>query len=92
MSIQFSRHGMAALPASFSAGESSLVRRLVEAKDDPAKKRIRAWLMDLDDLRLSGLGLTPVDIATLRGCPRSSHAYAVGGASAAFGRKRVQIG
>ena len=71
MSIQFSRHGMAALPASFSAGESSLVRRLVEAKDDPAKKRIRAWLMDLDDLRLSGLGLTPVDIATLRGWPEA---------------------
>jgi hypothetical protein len=61
---------MAALPGSFSAGESSLVRRFVEAKDDPAKKRIRAWLMDLDDLQLSALGFTPVDIATLRGCPR----------------------
>jgi hypothetical protein len=53
---------MAALPASFPAAESSFVRRLVEAKDDRAKKRIRAWLMDLDDLQLSGLGLTPVDI------------------------------
>jgi hypothetical protein len=46
---------MAALPASFSVCESTLVRRLVEAKDDPAKKRIRAWLMDLDDLQLSAV-------------------------------------
>jgi hypothetical protein len=67
MSIQFSRQGMAALPASFPAAQSSFVRRLVAAKDDPAKKRIRAWLMDLDDRQLSGFGLTPVDIATLRG-------------------------
>ena len=67
MSIQFSRHGMAALPASFSAGESSLVRRLVEAEDDPIKRHIRARLMDLDDRQLSDFGFTPVDIATLRG-------------------------
>jgi hypothetical protein len=46
---------------------SSLVRRLVRAKDDPAKQRIRAWLSDIDDGRLSSLGLTTEDIATLRG-------------------------
>jgi hypothetical protein len=85
VSIQFSRQGMAALPANFPAAESSFVRRLVEAKDDPAKKRIRAWLMDLDDQQLSSLGLTPVDIAMLRGCPRRSHSDA--GACAGFGRK-----
>jgi hypothetical protein len=58
---------MTALPASFPAARSSFVRRLVEAKDDPVKKRIRAWLMDLDDRQLSEFGPTPVDIATLRG-------------------------
>ena len=67
-SIQFSRQGMAALPASFPGAQSSFVRRLVEAKDDPVKKRVRAWLMDLDDRQLLDFGFTPVDIATLRGC------------------------
>ena len=47
--------------------KSSLVRRLVTAKDDPAKCRIRAWLAALGDERLSGLGLTPQDILILRG-------------------------
>jgi hypothetical protein len=70
---------MGVLPPSFSAGETSLVPGLVEARDDPAKKRIRARLMDLDDLQLSGLDLTSVDIATLRGCPRLSHAFAASG-------------
>jgi mannose-6-phosphate isomerase-like protein (cupin superfamily) len=46
---------------------SSLVRRLVLAKDDPAKKRIRAWLSTIDDERLFRLGLTSEDIAALRG-------------------------
>ena len=46
---------------------SSLVRRLVQAKDDPAKQRIRRWLGDIDDARLLGFGLTPEDIALLRG-------------------------
>jgi hypothetical protein len=44
-----------------------LVRRLILAKDDPAKQRIRAWLSDIDDDRLSCLGLTSEDIAALRG-------------------------
>jgi hypothetical protein len=46
---------------------SSLVRRLVRAKDDPAKQRIRAQLGAIDDERLFWLGLTSEDIAALRG-------------------------
>ena len=46
---------------------SSLVRRLVGAKDDPAKQRIRVQLSGLDDERLFCLGLTSEDIAALRG-------------------------
>jgi hypothetical protein len=45
----------------------SLVRRLVRAKADPARQRIRAWLCDIDDERLFCLGLTSEDIAALRG-------------------------
>lgn len=52
---------------------SSLVRRLVRAKDDPAKQRIRRWLSDIDDQRLSSLGLTPEDIALLRGSRSSGN-------------------
>ena len=43
------------------------MRRLVLAKDDPAKQRIRAWLSDVDDERLLHFGLTSQDIAALRG-------------------------
>ena len=49
---------------------SGLVRRLVRAKDDPAKQRIRAQLSEIDDERLFGLGLTSEDIAALRGTAR----------------------
>jgi uncharacterized protein YjiS (DUF1127 family) len=42
------------------------VRRLVQAQDDPAKHRIRAWLCDLNDEQLSSIGLTPEDIHVLR--------------------------
>ena len=45
---------------------SSLVRRLVWAQDDPAKRRVRAWLSDIDDERLFSLGLTSEDIVALR--------------------------
>jgi hypothetical protein len=46
---------------------SSLVRRLVLARNDQGKKRVRAWLMQLDDAQLSSsLGLTAEDIAVLR--------------------------
>lgn len=47
--------------------KSSLVRRLVAARNDPAKRRICAWLAECDDERLSGLGVTSDDIAILRG-------------------------
>ena len=67
MTIQFSRKAIAALSVSLPAPGSSLVRRLVRAKNDPGKERIRMWLIDLDDAELrSGLGLTQEDIAALR--------------------------
>ena len=67
MTIQFSRQAIAALSVSLPAPGSSLVRRLVRAKNDPGKERIRMWLIDLDDAELrSGLGLTQEDIAALR--------------------------
>jgi hypothetical protein len=62
------RSSPAALPGDESG--SSLVRRLVRAKDDPAKQRIRAWLSDIDDERLRRFGLTTGDIALLRGPSR----------------------
>ena len=58
---------LAALPAVLSKANSGLVRRLVAAESDPAKQRIRAWLTNLDDQQLSGIGQTREDIAILRG-------------------------
>ena len=49
------------------------MRRLVRAKDDPAKQRIRRWLSDIDDQQLSSLGLTPEDITLLRGSRSSGN-------------------
>jgi len=69
MTIQVSRQHLAARPAERLKVQSSLVRRLVQAQDDPAKQRIRAWLKVLDDDKLAGLGLTPADIVVLRGAP-----------------------
>ena len=46
---------------------SSLVRRLVLAKDDPATQRIGAWLSDIDDERLFCFDLTTEDVVALRG-------------------------
>ena len=67
MTIQFSRQGMAVRPARSLKAGSSLVRRLAQAQDDPAKQRIRAWLREIDDEQLSSsLGLTPEDMAILR--------------------------
>jgi hypothetical protein len=54
-------------PARGRRARSSLVRRLVQANDDPAKQRIRRWLSDIDDVRLLSFGLTPEDIVVLRG-------------------------
>jgi hypothetical protein len=67
MTIQFSRQDIIARPAERLKVRSSLVRRLVQAQDDPAKQRIRMWLKALDDEKLSGLGLTQEDIVVLRG-------------------------
>ena len=61
MTILFSRKGL-------SSTGSALVRRLVRARNDPGKKRIRMWLINVDDAQLrSRLGLTQEDIAVLRG-------------------------
>jgi len=62
---------MQAMPRPLQA-RSSLVRRLVQAQDDPGKQRIRAWLRELDDKHLSNLGLTFEDIAVLRDTQTSS--------------------
>ena len=69
MSYHFSQQGMAALPASFQRPKSSFVRRLIAAKDDPAKARVLRWLTEIDDERLAGFGLTPQDIDILRARP-----------------------
>ena len=66
MNMQFLRRGITARPAKDLKVRSSLVRRLVQAQDDPAKHRIRAWLCDLNDEQLSSLGCTSEDIAVLR--------------------------
>jgi uncharacterized protein YjiS (DUF1127 family) len=63
----FLKRGITATRIGSPRAKSSLVRRLVAAENDPAKRRIRAWLTELDDERLSGLGLTSEDIAILRG-------------------------
>jgi hypothetical protein len=67
MTIQFSRKDATTPPARSTKAGSSLVRRLVQARDDPAKERIRGWLRDIDDERLLNFGLTREDIAILRG-------------------------
>src|ERR1700738_2575588 len=65
--MHFSLRGSSARPTKDLKVRSSLVRRLVQAQDDPAKHRIRAWLCDLNDEQLSSLGCTFEDIAVLRG-------------------------
>jgi len=67
MTIQFSRQGMAAVPTTALVAHSSFVRRLLQARDDAAKRRVRAWLLEINDERLLGFGVTPEDIALLRG-------------------------
>jgi hypothetical protein len=58
----------AEISATFARAGSTLVRRLVRARNDPGKERIHGWLIDLDDAQLqSRLGLTLEDIALLRG-------------------------
>jgi hypothetical protein len=66
MNMQFFWRGMTTGRAENLKIRSSLVRRLVQAQDDPAKRRIRTWLCDLNDEQLSNLNLTSEDIAALR--------------------------
>ena len=67
MTVQFSRQAIAELSADLLLTGSGLVRRLVRARNDPGKERVRRLLIELDDAQLqSGLGLTPEDIAVLR--------------------------
>lgn len=70
MSTHFTRQGMAAVPLTAPIPKSSFVRRLLTARDDPVKARVLAWLLDIEDARLLGFGLTPEDIALLRGIAR----------------------
>ena len=65
--IDHLQQDIAARPAGRAIAGSSLVRRLVLAKGDPAKQRIWARLSEIDDERLFCLGLTSEDIAALRG-------------------------
>jgi hypothetical protein len=65
--IDHLQQDIAARPAGRAIAGSSLVRRLVLAKGDPAKQRIWARLSEIDDERLLCLGLTSEDIAALRG-------------------------
>jgi len=68
MTIQFSKQAIG-LPKMMSG----LVCRLVRARNDPGKERIRMWLIKLDDAQLqSGLGLTVEDIAVLRSTKKAS--------------------
>jgi hypothetical protein len=58
---------------------SGLVCRLVCAREDPGKERIRMWLIDLDDAQLqSRLGLTVEDIAVLRTGTKTASAWRAG--------------
>jgi hypothetical protein len=73
MTIQFSKQSITVLSDRLPKMGSGLVRRLVCARNDPGKARIRMWLIDLDDAQLqSRLGLTVEDIAVLRSGTRTA--------------------
>jgi hypothetical protein len=67
MAKEIPQQSMAKRTAGCTKAQSSLVRRLIQAYDDPAKQRIRRWLSDISDERLLTFGLTTGDIALLRG-------------------------
>ena len=79
MNMQFLRRGVTARSATHLKARSSLVRRLIQARDDPGKHRIRGWLRNLSDEQLSRLGLTFEDIAVLRGTQTPSSSQPEGG-------------
>lgn len=62
-----SRQSTPTSPVGGKKSRSPLARRVVNAKDDPAKRRIRHWLSDISDDRLLSFGLTAQDIVHLRG-------------------------
>ena len=66
MTVQFARQGIAAMALAVPVPQSSFVRRLLRARDDPAKQRILGWLLQIDDARLRGFGLSTTDITILR--------------------------
>jgi len=67
MAMEGSQQSIAKRPDGCRKARSSLVRRLVQARDDQAKQRRRRWLSDINDERLLSFGLTPEDIVLLRG-------------------------
>jgi len=44
----------------------SLIRRLLEARENEARRRVLGYLAAMDDGRLQGLGFSADDIAALR--------------------------
>ena len=77
MAMKGPQQSMAKRTAGCRKARSSLVRRLLQARDDPAKQRIRRWLSDINDERLLNFGLTPEDIALLRGSPSAGNFVAL---------------
>jgi len=57
---------MAAMPLAVPLSQSSFVRRLLLARNDAVKQRVLGWLMEMDDARLRGFGLSIADITILR--------------------------
>ena len=52
ITVQLSRQDMAEMRLAAPVARSSFVRRLLQAHDDLAKQRIRAWLMKIDYAQL----------------------------------------
>ena len=75
MIMRRSQQSIALRPIADRKVKSRLVRRLVQASDDPVKQRVRRLLVDIDDERLLRFGLTPDDIVALRGAPESARGY-----------------
>jgi hypothetical protein len=66
MTLHFSQKEVATLRLNVGTSTSGLVRRLVNARNDPAKARILTWLLNIDDESLGRFGLLPREIAILR--------------------------
>jgi hypothetical protein len=56
----------AVAPAEERKVKSSLVSRLIKAREEQAKRRVLAYLADMGDARLRTLGFTDYDIKALR--------------------------